>query len=525
VQEAAALVERRLREAVGIVSRWGEVRTAAGRTVAEALTIDGLSWWDVGSVDLALYRVPPLLGAERYPGALARLRPYLSRARRLGQRPWRAAAAPTPRALVPGGALCVAFSPYMARDVVRPVAEALLSRGNPLPLLLTIDGKRDARSAVPERSASAYWDAAARDDALRQRAALAGVARELLTSHTRAGIRQVTPAAASSHVDGVLHWFVHSLLPPMVVMAAQARRLMDVEQPSVVVTADGADLRSRIVTLSARAIGTPTFELQFGACGGEATEWSFALGDRIGVWGAQARETLESHGVEPSRIVESGSPRTDVLVMTGGTGQREAWGVKPGERVVLFVSTYHLAAYEASVSRETLPAMKRAIVASAAATPGIFLVVKPHPLERGAWDGVDGGPRFRVADPSEDVRPLVAAADAVVTLGSTVTLDALVAGKPVICPEFADWPYSVLFTGSGAVAVPRDEQALAAAFASVAADGGVALRAAQQDAAARFVRHWLRDNAGHASAEVASLVAATASSELSAPPPLTPSAS
>jgi hypothetical protein len=509
--EAAARVERRLREAVDIVSRWGAVRTGAGRTVAEALHVDGVSWWDVGSIELALYRVPPLLDVgSGSAGVRARLRPYLSRIRRLGQRPWREPAGPTPPAIALGGALCVAFSPYMARDVVQPVAEALLSRGGPLPLLLTTDAERDAVMGGPRRPVAAYWDDAARDDALRLRAGLIAAARELLSRETLDGIRDAAPARARAHVGGVLHWFVHSLLPPLVVMAACARRVIAIERPSVVITADGADTRSRLVTLLARAIGAPTFELQFGACGGEATEWSFALGEHIGVWGAQARATLMSHGVDAARIVETGSPRNDALVTADGQALRDVWRVEPGERVVLFVSTYHLAAYEASVSRDTLPAVKRAVVAAAAATPGVLLVVKPHPLEGGAWDDFDGGTRFRVADRTEDIRPLVAAADAVVTLGSTVTLDALVAGKAVICPEFADWPYSVLFTRSGAVAVPRDEQQLALAFASVMTDGGAALRAAHQADAERFVRHWLRDNAGHASAEVAALVAAAA---------------
>src|SRR4030042_3342934 len=104
-----------LQYTTGLIKTWGQSRLPNGGTLSEALTLNGIPFWDVFAVELARIYMPAALTSNSDISQI--IRPYLSRARH------------TPRDIVhnrsthgcstwPVGQtiLCLGFSDYMYRD-------------------------------------------------------------------------------------------------------------------------------------------------------------------------------------------------------------------------------------------------------------------------------------------------------------------------------------------------------------------------------------------------------------------------
>jgi hypothetical protein len=140
------------------------------------------------------------------------------------------------------------------------------------------------------------------------------------------------------------------------------------------------------------------------------------------------RHLRDAGGFPAAAIGVTGSPRLDVLAATLKDMEEADPGVflhranlDPSKPVVLLVTKY-------AEARAALPALLEAL----RAMPGVQLAVKTHPAEtdtpyREAASGIDN---VRVLGPSADLAPLLRAARAVVTVNSTVAIDAIIMGVP-----------------------------------------------------------------------------------------------
>jgi hypothetical protein len=74
-----------------------------------------------------------------------------------------------------------------------------------------------------------------------------------------------------------------------------------------------------------------------------------------------------------------------------------------------------------------------ALVAAVGSLERVRLVIKPHPAETAdAYNRIAGSPSVSILDPQTELAPALAASRAVVTVNSTVALDAGVAGIPAL---------------------------------------------------------------------------------------------
>ena len=130
----------------------------------------------------------------------------------------------------------------------------------------------------------------------------------------------------------------------------------------------------------------------------------------------------------PASLAVTGSPRLDALVQAASTldgdavaAARASAGAGPGQALVLVVTKYREA-------RHVLPALVDAV----ANRPDIQLAIKTHPAETpDAYDAIAAGrSNVRVLPASAPLAPLLRACRAVVTVNSTVALDAAVLGVP-----------------------------------------------------------------------------------------------
>lgn len=498
-----------------LVKKWGVQGPPGRASMRELLTVEGVSLWDAMTVELALYLIPDCL-AERSGRRTLRqiLTPYL---RPVKYAFWKKSPVDDrdcvrwPSA---NTALFIGFTPYLARDVLQPIIDLMLREGGLMPVLLTATpasvggGTAQMHSIHCHRTQDAVNEARRLAKSIRRASAsLTGEDsyRQLFADEQRPLWRLVK--------NGVRRAFnVHAsfFLPDTI---AVARHILTDHRPSVIVSIDVADPRTRVYTLLGNALGIPTVQVQSGAVGQEAVEWCFLQDDVVAAQGNQARDVFLSHGVPSEKIHVTGSPRYDNLHAASKAeidAFRGRFEVAAGNRTVVFASSYFLEIFQNNIAETgvLLRAMKRAMFAAVAAVPGVTLIVKPHPLENVEETRalVDDHSRVVFAEPREDIRPLVSACDALVTLGSTATLDGLIIGKPTICPAFPGWVISDPFVMTGAVLVPRSESEIVAVLSEIVADGGVGILQRHEARRSEYLASVVRDGGRGAARRIADLL-------------------
>jgi hypothetical protein len=225
----------------------------------------------------------------------------------------------------------------------------------------------------------------------------------------------------------------------------EAAAALDTLRPSSVLTYAEAGGWGRALMLESRRRGIPSAGLQHGFI---YRQWLNYLHEpdemERGGWGDAgfpaptitllfdefaARHLREQGRLPPASLKVTGSPRLDVLIarLSQLTAEdlaraRAEAGARDDEMIVLVTT-------KEKEARHVLPAF----VSAAAAVPGVRLVIKPHPAETAAaYEAVAGQPGVTVMPAETPLAPLLAASRAVVTVNSTVALDAAVAGIPAL---------------------------------------------------------------------------------------------
>jgi hypothetical protein len=235
----------------------------------------------------------------------------------------------------------------------------------------------------------------------------------------------------------------------------EAGAALDALRPEVVVTYAEAGGWGRAVMLEARRRGIPSVGLQHGFIyhswlnylheddemrpdAAHPLDSGFPVPSRTLVFDDYARSHLERCGrFPPQSLLVTGSPRLDVLVrnvtqLTAEeiTAARGSTGAGPSQDLVLFVAKY-------SQAKHVLPALVEAI----ARMPKVHLAIKAHPAEtadvyspliRASAAGSVDPVNISVLPATAPLAPLLRASRVVVTVNSTVALDAGVLGIPAL---------------------------------------------------------------------------------------------
>ncbi len=228
----------------------------------------------------------------------------------------------------------------------------------------------------------------------------------------------------------------------------EAGAALDALTPAVALTYAEAGGWGRALMLEARRRGIPSAGLQHGFIYGSwlnyrhevdemqpdaanAADAGFPRPSTTLLFDDYARAHLEQRGhFPPTTLSVTGSPRLDALAVTAErltgddlTRARDAAGADGARPLVLFVAKYRQA-------RHVLGALVEAV----AEMPEVQLAIKTHPAETPeAYDAIAGGrSNVRVLAASAPLAPLLRASRAIVTVNSTVALDAAVLGIPAL---------------------------------------------------------------------------------------------
>jgi hypothetical protein len=506
-----------LSDSTRLVKSWGHSVLPDGRTVSEALTLEGIPLWEMFAVDLARVYLPPALSAPAVPNTMTRtVRPYFSRAKHwlrdwTGHRRTEQACAGWPSKPT---VLCLAFSHYLYRDVLDPVAQRLTKHSAMHAVVLSDRGPTDSRATGPTfQSIWQHWDRDTQHRARALRRSLRAVEAAMLAPAglqeiLRDGDRRVWPQIAN-----MFHWFFRVYVPILIPHAAVAQHILQRHRPAVVVSSDVADPRTRVFTLLCRRMGIPSMEMQNGPVGSEGIEmeWEFLTADYVSVWGERFKSILRGYGVPADRIIVTGSPRHDRLVdvpLAEVRTKRAEVGIPAGAVMAVLASAYWLAAYGDHSNAELLRSLKRAVFEAADGTPGLWLVVKPHPLEDVSETRSLAGNNRNIifVDQRTDIRELTRVCDAFVSFGSTAMTDALVAHKPTICLVFPGWTWADVYRNTGAFFVAEAPARVREAFLWLVSGHADRLLAPYEPARAQFLQQWALGADGQAASRVASFV-------------------
>lgn len=286
----------------------------------------------------------------------------------------------------------------------------------------------------------------------------------------------------------------------------EAGAALDRLSPSAVLTYAEAGGWGRAIVLGARRRGIPSVGVQHGFIyrhwlnylHGEdefapsavtAGDAGFPAPTRTLLFDEFARRHLEARGhFPPERMTVTGSPgqqalRTRVAAATPESraatrAALSASGGASGEDRLLVVVTKH------AQMRRAFPALVRAV----ATVPAARLVVKCHPAETAEPYARDaaGSPAVTIAPASVDLAALLSVASVVVTVNSTVAIDAMTLGVPALVVDLPNNLSPFVEAGVMAGAASLDE--LAPALRRLLDDDGAreGMRTRQQAFLAEF---------------------------------------
>ena len=295
----------------------------------------------------------------------------------------------------------------------------------------------------------------------------------------------------------ILQQLVWTLLP----QAAMLEELLELSRPKLLV---GMTERLHIASLGyllARRDGIPTLALESHDIVYDSPIFSRLDADRLAVGSAYTGDVYHRRGIAISRLVVTGEPIYDHLAKQRLNAVPKA----PGEERTLAVFTQPLdLAINATMRRELLTGAAQAL----REIPNLRLAIKPHPrddraallqeLERLSLPPETLLPKYH------DLYALLAEADVVLTFFSTVGVEALLMGKPVVLYKPDSQPSVVPYVNSEAVLRVSDYRDLARTVGSILSDENLRQKLARERE--KYLRYHEAAHDANAANRVAELI-------------------
>jgi len=494
-------VGKKFQIAVDLVNEWGESELPDGRKLASVFTYDSIPFWEMLVVSMALYSVPKVLFINKNnPFLLNRIVTYLKKGKTeiIKRKYYIDKIKCYDRSSRPVF-LFLGFQPYIYYDIIWPIVKNVandklacpVTLYDYLPLQKHCSGIENGKF----QSVWRYWDTDVRAESNRLMHLLKKDIKELKSLGILPKIIKNQGRSFWPQMEDVFDWLFIVYLPYLIKHFAIAKKIFHCYRPDVIISGDVSEPRNRLYCLLARHLNIPTLDVQFGVYGKEAVEWQFSLTDRVVVWGESSKNILKWHGVPEERIVLSGSPRHDCMISISNAEilqTRSILRIPDSTTMVLFASNY-LNIHDQIEDPLLLDSVKHAIFKAVDQADGICLVVKPHPNEKinETKKFARGYRNILFVRKNDDLNRLIRACDVFMSIGSTATMDALIANKLTVCPNLPGCIGSDLFINSGAVLVPKTYEELLQCLKETKEDDRKKILKDLEPARQRFLQQWI----------------------------------
>lgn len=335
---------------------------------------------------------------------------------------------PTPSMSEPAAAVAAAAGVDASIAIADPRAARMVQGAGhrPTALVLPWGEERTIARAAATQLAEAWSDLAARPPPI-----------------------QLDDRDVSDAVLARLRPLVLRSMPYLAVEAVAIGQYLDAVRPDGVAIASDQHRIGRLTVAAARQRGIRSIVLQHGLPQ-STVGYLPVVADAVATWSPASASWFVAHGTDPTRIAVTGNPRLDRRTSTFN-------GDRGAVHVLLALSPTAVA---------TNAALVHAVVAATIALQGARLTIKLHPGQSD-WSFVDPivhgagiGDRV-VVRRHEPLEPLLRTASVVVVHRSTVAVEALVAGRPVVVHRVGDEPTTAdLELASLALPVTDDVPAL-----------------------------------------------------------------
>jgi len=466
--------EDRFKLAVRLTKSLGEMKVGTGTMLSEELRLgQKISLWEVVASYLTMYRFPLLFSNDNggntsreklkywlrpYRGLLARLRDSVA------SKSVRSATACEKWPERGTTVLFLGFMPNYYRDVLRPVAETLSNREGMQAVVVGMDRNLPTGNLPGgEVQYQSIWDHwTPETDVLSQNMLkhLKILQKSFFSSSQLEVLNDTGEKANVFGLNREFIWLFWREFKRLIDLMVVAEHILEKHKPALIVSADDADQRCRIYSLLAREMGIPALLVQQGLTESDYPEWRFFSQTVVAAMGSGSQRDMIAQGVPHERITVTGHPGFDILASPQPdlcASVRADLGVRNGEKMILFVSQpYYVGTFNTPEIRQE---MIRAIVQACSLVKNNRLVVKPHPGDdlRDLKGLIGSATQTMMADQTMDIVPLVKACDVVVTFFSTVALQAIYAGRPVVNVAFPGSGGLQLYEQSGATWVARSQ--------------------------------------------------------------------
>ena len=217
---------------------------------------------------------------------------------------------------------------------------------------------------------------------------------------------------------------------------------------------------SKAAVACARDSGIPVVVLQHGVIANAAVHRETDA-ECIASWGTLDAAWFSSNLARSTRVEPTGNPRYDDLSVPRKRPVHPALrGIPAGSRILLFASS----PFGHAVATDSLwnhDALQSAAVDAIRRIKEAYLLFKRHPAERpGPLPGTSSGSDERVKEVvGGDTFSLIRASEVVLSMGSTVALEAMILDRPVIFlgPPHPDSPFHPPEDGGGLRALRGDD--------------------------------------------------------------------
>ena len=448
---------KNVNKASKIVKKLGKSRIN-NKSFSEFMTVEGVDYWELYAAELSHRHINNILGSkEIYSQPLTKLLLRKINIFRLNLSKWKNyinfkinknEGIDNLKKLKYKPIIFLAFSKHLYRDVLIPISkDQLLQKKDKI-----IIGQDNINSFDLDQSSFfinpwAVWDKETKINYIRLKKIFSKLKEQFDKSNF---IEQSIPFEHNDKKKYFRFMFddlFDLYIPNILFHVVTAKKFLKTFPPSILISSDVSDPRSRVYSMLCRTSNIPSFDVQFGLLGSESVEWQYLISDYVLVWGEKAKNYMLSHGVPKDKIIITGSPRHDFKYLQSKIlidCKKKELNIPPNKSIFVLASTFNDKHHSRYVNPGILNSMKAAIFNSISRCPNIVLIIKPHPFENinDTKKYIKELPnKIIYVDPKSDIRELMHFSDAFLSFGSTTTIDALIDDKTVISPIFPGWVF------------------------------------------------------------------------------------
>ncbi len=492
----------------------GKLDLGNGQNLIESLKlVGGVSLWDSLSTYLILYRFP--LCYENSPASFRGIsRPYLGRLAHLRDEILSMLGR---RADVEVNLQCndnptiliLRFSESFYQGVLHPIHQKLGNLLGPHKIISLTKWKRDCAGNcynvldffTPEMTSKKAIGITAIKKLTKlivNLADIVGVSKEFSGQLNRSQLRRE------------LLWLCTREFPRLLTVAMSGYAIMETNRPSLILTADDADQKCKLLELIGAEYAVPSLVVQQGITRKDYPDWKYFSGDHVAVMGESSIESICAQGVSLNRLTITGHPGLDQYLnvqISEVADTRRQLNINADEVFILFTSQPFIPnAFKSKLTRDE---MIKSAVTAATKFANVKLVVKPHPSDNVSdlKNLCNGFSNVVLVERDWSTPSLIKACDAFVTMFSQTTFEALYAGKPVININYWGSGISADFLSEGATLLVRTHSELTAAYKALSnGDLSYWKKDAVINAAANLLREWAFIPDGRAGDRVVELI-------------------